>query len=66
MARWMTFWGLHNGMNDLRKAGIRQPEDLLRLPSDSDGEDMPSDEEALEFQREMDAINAAARKKETG
>lgn len=36
MTRWATYMQMSSGMADLKKAGIYSPEDLMKLPWDSE------------------------------
>lgn len=60
MTRWQTFWLLHNGMLDCRKAGITSPTDLIRFPWDNDhpSDDQPTDEEVEQMRRHLQQLNA--------
>lgn len=59
--RWQTFWLMHNGMTDCRKAGINSPEDLIRFPWDDDGgrggEDTYTDEEIEAIRQNLQRMN---------
>lgn len=66
VARWQTFLLMHNGMTDLKKAGIHTAADLIRFPWEKDDDVAPiSDEEVERLQRMMREENArlAAEKK---
>ena len=60
MIRWQTFWLLHNGMADLKKAGINVPEDLISFPWDKEDEDidLPTDEEVADMQDLLRSLNS--------
>lgn len=54
VARWQTFMLMHNGMTDLRKAGIYTASDLLPFPWEkTDAAPVVSDEEVERLQRMM-------------
>lgn len=55
--RWQTFWLMHNGMVDLKKAGINTEEDLITFPWDNDDADLPSADEVEDMQDMLRAIN---------
>ena len=57
--RWQTFWLLHNGMLDVRKAGINQPSDLIQFPWDKEqvDPDMPTKEEVDAMRQELIRLN---------
>lgn len=59
-ARWQTFWIMHNGMADLRKAGISKPSDLIEFPwdkADVDFSSLPTDEEVERMRAELQKLN---------
>lgn len=51
--RWAVFWLMHNGMTDLRKAGINSPSDLIQFPWDNDHPEQDDDEPTLEEVEEL-------------
>ena len=56
--RWAVFWLMHNGMTDLKKAGISEPADLIRFPWDgAASDDTLSDEEVEAMRRALQAKN---------
>lgn len=59
VARWQTFMLMHNGMTDLKKAGIYSASDLLPFPWEkADTATTVSDEEIERLQRMMREENA--------
>lgn len=59
--RWQTFWLLHNGMLDCRKAGIISPTDLIRFPWDDGSQpsgDQPTAEEIEAMRKHLQELNA--------
>lgn len=58
--RWQTFWLLHNGMLDTKKAGINSVTDLIRFPWDDEtpeADDLPSDDEINAMRAKLKAMN---------
>ena len=56
--RWQTFWLLHNGMTDLKKAGINSADDLLHFPWDDEDMELPSEEEVNDLTDLIHSINS--------
>lgn len=56
--RWQTFWLLHNGMTDLKKAGINAATDLVKFPWDDEDVELPSDQEVDDMLDLMRKVNS--------
>lgn len=53
MLRWSTFMQMNTGMADLKKAGIYEPEDLIKFPWEKDREKSEEwSDEAIQRERE--------------
>lgn len=66
MTRWQTFWLMHNGIVDTRKAGLHQATDLLHLPWDDEAvaaDQQPTDEEIAAIRQRLQALNQSHRTK---
>jgi len=64
--RWQTYKLMEAqcGTENLRKAGINNPTDLITFPWDKKPAPPLTDKEREDLQAEMDAINAEAMKKD--
>lgn len=53
MLRWSTFMQMNTGMADLKKAGIYEPEDLIKFPWEKEREKSEEwSDEAIQRERE--------------
>lgn len=67
LTRWQTFLLMHNGMADLKKAGIYRMQDLIRFPWEDgapDDDDQPSDEEIDAIRKHLQGLNQSGKQKE--
>lgn len=60
IARWQTFWIMHNGMLDMKKAGLHSERDLCTFPWEKEKEVITMTDEEIENERKkLQEINAA-------
>lgn len=60
IARWQTFWLLHNGLLDTNKAGLHEEKDLATFPWEEKQNEAVrmTDEEIEEERRKLQQLNA--------
>lgn len=63
IARWQTFWLMHNGMLDTNKAGLHEEQDLALFPWEDEKAPELSDEEIEKIRNELKRLNENAERK---